>query len=136
MTPLQKAARALIDKIENLGASPMDWPEHINLINAIDEDQAEATITTKTEQVAGAISKHMSIPLIQREVIEAAQYIARRYMRPATPDQQVAAPPGYALVPIEPTGEMLVATNAHPGAWTALVLQYKAMLAASQGAKP
>jgi hypothetical protein len=32
----------------------------------------EPTLTTKTEQIAGAISRHISTPLIQREVLAAA----------------------------------------------------------------
>ena len=38
---------------------------------------------TMIECVAGAISKHISTSLYQREVIAAAQYIAHRYCSPA-----------------------------------------------------
>ena len=89
MTPLQQAAQAVITRWDT-----SDWKstrhtaEYItDLRKALEAEQAQAVeaTTTKTEQVAGAISKHISTPLIQREVIAAAQYIAHRYMRPAPP---------------------------------------------------
>ena len=243
-TPLQQAVTALMEKIDDLGASPMDWPELFAVSKALEAEQAQAgepigyvrhadktfwphpecavyasvspslapvyahpsppveqaqavepTLTTKTEQIAGAISRHISTPLIQREVLAAAQYIAHRYAHPVPPPageraelvtalleclagpaalttreataikdaadmleadvsfinegnkaQQVAVPDGWALVPIEPTEEMIVAlmctglrhaeyrhgcdpTIAH------MAQGYTAMLAAAQGAK-
>ena len=92
MTPLQKAAQALIDRWD----SP-DWKDQphtaeyiAELRKALDAEIAQAVepvslAKTKTEQVAGAISRHISTPLLQREVIAAAQYIVHRYMHPPQP---------------------------------------------------
>lgn len=82
---LQTAVQAVIAEWEEHGFATDGQMEYLRKALEAEQAQAVEATTTKTEQVAGAISKHISTPLIQREVIAAAQYIAHRYMRPATP---------------------------------------------------
>jgi hypothetical protein len=42
MTPLQQAVTELIEKIDDLGASPMDWPELFAVSKALEAEQAQA----------------------------------------------------------------------------------------------
>ena len=59
----------------------------------------------------------------------------RQAFREARKEQQVAVPPGYALVPVEPTLEMMLKMPASSNSreWKEY---YTAMLAAAQGANP
>lgn len=41
-TPLQQAAQELVDRIADLGASPLDWPEYTALEKALEAEQAQA----------------------------------------------------------------------------------------------
>ena len=81
------------------------------------------------ECIAGAISKHITQPVLQREVLSAAEYIAKRY---ALPPVSTAVPDGWQLVPIEPTAAMLnEITLVDDFTKQAMTIRYKAMLAVS-----
>ena len=41
-TPLQQAAQELVDRIADLGASPLDWPEYTALEKALEAEQAQS----------------------------------------------------------------------------------------------
>jgi hypothetical protein len=89
MTPLQQAVTELIEKIDALGASPMDWPELFAVSKALEAEQAQAV------EPIGYI-RHADKTFWPHP--ECAVYasvspsLAPVYAHPAPPAQQVAVP--------------------------------------------
>lgn len=82
---ITEAQRAqLLDAFDSVAGKGKRCEAGMEMLQSLTPNSGEV-VSTGIEQIAGAISKHITTNLYQREVLAAAQYIYRRYCTAPAP---------------------------------------------------